>query len=118
MSVKDVCEQRSPEELPNVIHYCQRYALGQYFFGKRRLPGDFLTCQSALLAEPPTDIAEKYDYGKFPGGDTKKFSPQAVKRNAFAVCYLISAVNNAATYFKQHHCDPGTANFNKTMLFN
>ena len=34
----EVCHEKSIEEVPNVIHFCQRYGLGQYFFGKRKLP--------------------------------------------------------------------------------
>jgi len=35
---------------------------------------------------------------------------------AFSVCHIIKAVNEAAIYFKQQHCD-SQANFNKTFTF-
>jgi len=113
----DICDNHNPNDLPNVLHFCQRYAWGPYFFGKRRLPKDFLTCESPLLLEPPKDVLQRYDYAQFPGGDRKEFSETIAKEHAFMICYLIPAVNSAAAYFKQRHCH-GTANMNKVLVFN
>ena len=40
-----------------------------------------------------------------------------VKFNAFMVCAMISALNEAAVYYKDHHCDKATANYNYTYTF-
>jgi hypothetical protein len=113
-----VCEKHPPVDLPHVIHFCQRYGVGDYFFGKRRLPKDFLTCDSPLMTEPPEDLAQKYDYANWPEGKRKDLSPRNAKRNGFVLCYMLPAINAAAVYFKERHCMPGTANFNKTLLVN
>ena len=39
--------------LPNVVHYCQRYGIGPYWFSKRQVPHGIFTCESPLLAAPP-----------------------------------------------------------------
>lgn len=120
MDPSDLCRKDlNPADIPNVLHFCQRYSLGPYFFGKYRLPDSFLTCESPLMTEPPADIALKYTAGYFPDGSVKEYKnkPDLVKRHAFMACQMISAANNAATYFKQHHCgDKG--NFNKTLMYN
>lgn len=100
----------------------KRYALGpDYFFSKYRLKKNFLTCEKNLMEEPPTDIATKYDFFIAPPPSTgkaktpaerKTFSKKQAKREAFMMCGLIYAVNEAATYWKQHNCGKN-ANFNK-----
>jgi peptidyl serine alpha-galactosyltransferase len=111
----EVCSPKSIEDLPNVIHFCQRYGAGPYFFGKRKLPAEFLTCESPLLMETPKSFES--DHIQFPDGQTKKFPPQEMKRHRFVLCNLIPAVNAAASYYKRKHCD-SKANFEKTLAFN
>eukprot|EP00536_Pseudo-nitzschia_multiseries_P011638 jgi/Psemu1/289817/fgenesh1_pg.407_\ len=56
-------------DLPFVLHYCQRYALGRYFFSKYKLPEPvFDDCSSPMLLEPPSNVAELYDWNLFPNG--------------------------------------------------
>ena len=108
-----VCKRHSdydPDKLPNVLHFCQRYALGDYFFGKYRLPKTFLTCESPLLAEPPLDFPTKVTTTRFPDGTSKDYDDKSSIRNAFMLCYMITALNEAATFWKQRHCPEGTAN--------
>jgi hypothetical protein len=100
----------------------KRYALGpDYFFSKYRLKKNFLVCDKDLLEDPPSDIATRYDFfiapppahGKTPSNPEKKtFSKSQAKREAFMMCGLISAVNEAAIYWKKHNCGD-EANFNK-----
>jgi hypothetical protein len=113
-----VCAKHAPKDLPHVIHFCQRYGLGDYFFGKRRLPGSFLSCESPLLAEAPLDIVGNYQYADLPDGKRKDLNSKVAQRNGFVLCYMLPAINEAATYFKQRHCSPGTANLNKTLFVN
>ena len=116
--VSEVCEKQDPSRYPNVLHFCQRYGLGPFFFGKYRFPKNFLSCEAPLLKEPPKTLALDFSDAKFPGGDQpKSWSPKIAKRNAFMLCQMLPALNAAAEYFKRKHCDPSTANFNKTFLF-
>mmetsp|Transcript_23714 Transcript_23714/g.34577 ORF Transcript_23714/g.34577 Transcript_23714/m.34577 type:complete len:511 (+) Transcript_23714:55-1587(+) len=97
--------------LPNVVHFCQRYFVGEWFFSKRRTPKDFFTCESPLFEIPPSDLGENFHYQIPPGNkhneeDPKeKISPQMAKREAFIICALVSGMNEAATFFKKNHCD-------------
>lgn len=114
ISDSEICGDFSEEELPNVLHFCQRYGIGNFFFGKRKLPKDFMSCESPLLAEPP--LLAKYNYANFPGNVKKIWDQAMAKRNAFATCYMLKALNAAAEYYKRQHCDVNTANFNKNLL--
>jgi peptidyl serine alpha-galactosyltransferase len=116
MPDKEICGEFSVEEVPNVLHFCQRYGMGDYFFGKRKLPKDFLSCESPMLAEPPRNVLSKYTFANFPGKQKKDWTKPIAKRNAFTVCYMIKVLNEAADYYKRRHCDLKTANFEKTLL--
>jgi len=123
---EEVCEYASALDykkhaLPNVLHHCQRYMLGKHFFGKRRLPKDFFTCESPMLVQVPGDIALKYDYRippppHKPPGEKKPVSKYVAKREAFMLCALTAALNEASEHFKRHACEgvKGT-NYNKSM---
>jgi hypothetical protein len=114
----NVCKRNgdyNPENLPNVLHFCQRYALGDYFFGKYRLPKNFLTCESPLLVEPPHDFPTKTSITRFPDGETEENDDKRSIRNAFMVCYMISAMNEAAQFWKERHCPAGTANLEQAI---
>jgi peptidyl serine alpha-galactosyltransferase len=107
--------------LPQVVHYCQRYFLGPYFFNKYKLPKQFLSCDQALIKDPilteGTLIATRYSTAVTPNGEMNIISPVHRKRHAFVLCQTISKVNAAVTYWKKQHCDAATANFNKTYEF-
>lgn len=117
LSEVEVCEKQDPSRYPNVIHYCQRYGLGKFFFGKYRFPNDFLSCESPLLKEPPKTLAKDHKDAVFPGGERKVWNGNLHKENAFMLCHLIPALNAAGEYYKRQQCDPKTANFNKTLTF-
>uniref|UniRef100_A0A7S4ITT2 Uncharacterized protein n=1 Tax=Odontella aurita TaxID=265563 RepID=A0A7S4ITT2_9STRA len=112
---EEVCEYASNLDhkvhaLPNVMHLCQRYMLGKHFFGKRRLPKDFFTCESPMLIEVPGDIALKYDYRippppHKPPGEKKPVSKKIVKRETFMLCAVTTALNEASEFFKRHACE-------------
>eukprot|EP00980_Cylindrotheca_fusiformis_P020975 scaffold7987_cov200-Cylindrotheca_fusiformis.AAC.4 len=115
---KDVCDNFPKSEYPHVIHYCQRYVLGKWFIGKYRLRKDFISCDAPLLTVPPGDIALKYTKGIFPGNhQVREMNPRHVKGNAFMVCKMIKALNEAAVYYKDHHCDKATANYDYSYTF-
>lgn len=107
--------------LPHVIHYCQRYMNGDWFFGKKRIPTDFFSCDSPLLEVPPMDLAVKFDYKMPPPphprpGEKLPISKQLAKRNAFSLCAMTAFLNEASTYFKSHACHgKHDQNLQKTM---
>ena len=101
---------------PIALHYCQRYGLGGWFFGKRRVPKDFFFCKSPLLKSPDADLKiTAYDYW-IPPPPSKGQKPEAKrminnvirrKREAFMLCFLIRVMNEASTFFKKNHCTDG-----------
>lgn len=105
--------------VPSVIHFCQRYALGKdWFFGKRRVPKDIFTCESPLLAEPPSNLATLFDWKQPPGQKNRKqINEKHAKREAFILCTLIGLTNEAATFYKlaNDFCPAKSANLEKTM---
>ena len=109
-------------QVPQVLHYCQRYFLGPYFFSKYKLPKDFLSCGQPLLKDPldheGAKFAAIYDSSVTPNNQLNKLSKVDAKRHAFMLCYIISIMNEAIMYWKQHHCtaddDP---NYSKDFLF-
>jgi len=108
--------------LPQVLHYCQRYFLGPWFFSKYKLPKDFLSCGQPLLKDPldhdGVHFVSMYNSSVTPNHQFNQISPRDVKRHAFALCYTISIMNEAVQYWKEHHCRAeDNANYSKTFLF-
>lgn len=104
--------------LPSVLHFCQRYGVGdRAFFAKKKLPHDFFSCESPLIEEPPMDIGSgKYLYRKPPFLDTTvSYSATVEKREAFAICAMTGFLNQAALFFKQKHCDGSKTNVKKEI---
>jgi len=71
------------------------------------------------LTVPPEDIALKYTSAVSPSdGKIKKYTnSKAIKGNAFMLCAMINALNSAAIYYKDHHCDKATANYEYSYVF-
>ena len=113
---EDVCYNVPQEQRPHVLHYCQEYSLGTWAIGKYSLPTNLLTCFSNLLAEPPGDVAVRFNYSILPGTTERKYGPApwSSHREAFLLCTMISGLNDAAEFFKKAHCKPRTANFEKS----
>lgn len=111
-------------KMPIVLHYCQRYFIGKFFFSKYRLKKRFISCETPLLTMPPKNVHLEYDYWVRPPPDlgashpmeVKKISSAQAKREAFMLCGLISSMNDAARYFKMHHCE-GNGNFSEVYNF-
>ena len=121
-SRRDMCTPGAipKERLPHVLHYCQRYILGKYVIGKHRVPHTFLSCEDPLFVEPPPDIGEKYNFAIEPDRkeDVKKDLPvTTISNHAFMLCHLLPILNEAAIYFKDHHCEGKTVNREKTLVF-
>eukprot|EP00550_Attheya_septentrionalis_P012347 CAMPEP_0198303920 /NCGR_PEP_ID=MMETSP1449-20131203/57131_1 /TAXON_ID=420275 /ORGANISM="Attheya septentrionalis, Strain CCMP2084" /LENGTH=394 /DNA_ID=CAMNT_0044006427 /DNA_START=502 /DNA_END=1686 /DNA_ORIENTATION=- len=92
--------------LPTVIHYCQRYLVGSSFFAKREMPHDFFTCESPLLLEPQSNLATlDFTLSMDIFEQKETLDKRTAKRDAFMICAIIAALNNASLYFKEQHCE-------------
>mmetsp|Transcript_5179 Transcript_5179/g.8521 ORF Transcript_5179/g.8521 Transcript_5179/m.8521 type:complete len:511 (-) Transcript_5179:53-1585(-) len=119
---KDACLADIPtNNLPFVMHYCQRYALGRWFFSKYKLREDYFQCDAPLMAEPPKNVGEIFDWYMFPNGiEWKDYSP--TRKNHFIVlhgwmlCVVVYSLNEVAIELKKKHCN-ASANFEKTWHF-
>ena len=99
--------------LPSVVHLCQRYFIGkEWFFSKRKVPGDLYDCEVPLFDEPPDDVA-LLDFKWAPGGQKKSLKPYEANREAFMVCYLFRLLNDAATFYKSNACPANQRNLQK-----
>jgi hypothetical protein len=122
VSAQEICQPGAvpQDKLPFVLHYCQRYLLGKWFIGKYKLPKDFISCESPLLVVPPPDIATTYNFAISPGnGEVIAMNEIHVKRHAFMLCNFIPALNEAARFYKEHHCKDGgnPPNLEETFTF-
>jgi peptidyl serine alpha-galactosyltransferase len=131
LSPKEVCDpalRTAPEttsaaqHLPQVLHFCQRYYLGPYFFSKYRLPWNFLTCEQPLLLDPMEQnhaqaISLLYDSSTTPDGTFYSLPEWERGRQAFILCHIIGTLNDAATFWKQQHCHPNTTTINLEKVY-
>ena len=119
-SIESLHSPESTLPLPTVIHFCQRYIIGNNFFGKRKVPKQFFTCEHPLLAIPSDDL-DTLDY-KFSTDSKTKNEKQLLRsgqnvREAFVICTVTRVMNEAAEFFKNNGCDvndPST-NLEKTL---
>jgi hypothetical protein len=123
LPINQTCEPSETANLPFILHYCKRYFIGKWFFSKYRLRKNFVSCGVDLLQMPPSNITSlRHHYsppasrGK-PMGKKETLSPQQAKREVFMLCHMIAKINEAVEYYKNHHCDPITANFSRTYNF-
>mmetsp|Transcript_17211 Transcript_17211/g.19652 ORF Transcript_17211/g.19652 Transcript_17211/m.19652 type:complete len:527 (+) Transcript_17211:223-1803(+) len=103
--------------VPSVIHFCQRYAIGDWFFGKRKMVKDFFECESPLMEFPPEDVIEKSLFKHIFNDKEKELTQVQARREGFMVCGILGALNDAATFFKEHSCN-GDASYAKTVNLN
>jgi hypothetical protein len=104
------------DKVPQVIHFCQRYSIGEYFLSKYKLPVEILSCDFPLLELPPLDYAAYTNYSHYGDDSVVRWEgrqQKALYLNAYMVCALMPAINKAAKFFKDHHCPHG-ANYNQT----
>jgi hypothetical protein len=80
-----------------------------------------LSCDKALIKLPPPNVHE-LDYAVPPPRDDGKPSDEArssvepgrAKREAYMLCHVMSAVNEAVKRFKELACPDGSGNLNET----
>ncbi len=112
--------------LPIALHYCKRYLLHTWFFSKYRLKKHYVSCETPLLQMPPTDLVrQNYTYSLQPPPNRHKgpwdpplsnITSHQAKREAFMICQLIRAVNDAASHFKNTSCSNPNWNSNYTFF--
>jgi hypothetical protein len=92
--------------------------VGDVLFSKYRMPHDIFSCEKPLLIEPIEKEAMSPENAYKRDGQNilkkNELNPKMHKRHAFSACAMTSAVNEAALFFKKHHCKPEVAN--KTRL--
>jgi len=100
----------SHRKLPSFIHFCQNYRLGEYMFGKRRVPpAVFSDCGHPYLEEASRDIGQ-VDYYLHPLGNPRRENPLGIptlgvrKRTASIVCLATWHVNAAAKRARDVFC--------------
>ncbi|KAL7431266.1 hypothetical protein ACHAXM_003999 [Skeletonema potamos] len=102
--------------LPTLLHYCQTYGIAKVLFEKRSIPQNVFSCQSPLLKEPPTDpMSSQNSYIMDMRGNRQDLDIKHQKRHVFASCAITSAMNEAALFFKLHHCGKSEANTEKKI---
>jgi hypothetical protein len=95
------------------------YGVGDVLFSKYSIPTDILTCEKPLLVEPIEEeaMSSKNAHKRERVGNKKKdLNPKEHKRNAFSTCAMTSVVNEAALFFKKHHCKPEEANEERLIM--
>jgi hypothetical protein len=93
----------------------------QWFFSKYRLKKNILSCDKSLLQLPPRNVHElnyavppPRDDGKPSGESRSSVDAFQAKREAYMLCHIMSAVNEAVRRFKELSCPDGSANLNET----
>ena len=101
-----VCSPAADAKLPIVLHYCKRYFLERFFFGKYRLRKNYLSCDTPLLTRPTNRILDSAYYVPIPEANGRpkpadQAETQAMtdrrqrKRELFMLCGLIEKINEA-----------------------
>mmetsp|Transcript_40926 Transcript_40926/g.96041 ORF Transcript_40926/g.96041 Transcript_40926/m.96041 type:complete len:548 (-) Transcript_40926:190-1833(-) len=115
----NLLDKNKNSPLPLTMHYCQRYFVGDYFFGKRKLPTDIFSCASEMMEVPPLDLPHMLVEKRPPGKDhqTLALSSKAAKGNAFMICGIAKMINEAADFYKKHDplCNSTDMNMKQTM---
>ena len=87
--------------LPNTLHYCQRYEQADHFFGKRKVPHDFFSCDRAHL---PLDVDHIIDDLR-----AETVVKPAKLRTAFMLCHIIPMMNSFLDTYQRDVCPHGLA---------
>ena len=92
--------------VPHVLHFCQRYHQGPYFFSKYNLPTDFVSCHHPLLKVPAKseDILQYSTSRLIDGQPVSNIPPLHRRRHSFMLCQLLQRMNRVARYYKDQHC--------------
>jgi hypothetical protein len=92
------------DPVTNVIHYCQTYHLGDWFFSKYKLTSNFFSCECPLFAFPPANLGN-FNYTATSKGEKNFSDEKNSKREAFMLCGIVSLLNQASLFFKSSYCE-------------
>lgn len=113
----NVCDvENYGEEVPYVIHFCQRYSIGEFFLSKYKVPPGILSCDHKMFELPPKGIAAYTNYSHYGDGSIVTYTEdkkRSMYRQGYMVCSLMDGFNKAAKFFKDHNC-PSGANYDAT----
>jgi peptidyl serine alpha-galactosyltransferase len=115
---EQICHRSTKRFTPQVLHFCQRYSIGDYFISKYMYP-DLIQCDTPLVRLPEKDAAVRYNFSHYGDGTTDTWPEKKEhlkNKNAFMVCMLLPAINDAARYYKTNHCSE-RANYNETWEY-
>lgn len=103
-------------DVPQVLHFCQRYSIDEYFISKYKVPTDLLSCDFPLIKLPPPTIAATAQTSHYGDNSLHTWRESDIHkyRHAFMVCQIFQSLNAAATFWKDHHCTGKTANYDKS----
>ena len=106
----------SYDSFPSVLHYCQFFRAGEFGFQKRRLTRlNPFSCESPMMLVLPKNLGT-VNY-KNRDGEIIKLSPRQAKRNAFMLCTIHNALNEAMLDYKTRMCDENndSINYNRSV---
>jgi hypothetical protein len=113
----DADARKSLPNVPHVLHFCQRYGIGENFLSKHVIPDLITSCDTPVVKLPPKGIVFT-NYSHYGDGSVEVWQDKTRKhqyRNAYMICTLLPALHDAALYYKKKHCD--NPNFEETWNF-
>ena len=106
-AIGDAAARKALPNVPHVLHFCHRYAIGEHFISKHMIPDLITSCDTPLVKLPPKDIALT-NYSHYGDDSVEIWQDKTRKqqyRNAYMICTLLQALHDASLYYKQKHCD-------------
>jgi hypothetical protein len=84
--------------IPNFLHFCQVYHVGDWFWSKYHAPGEYLSCEYPLMATPPMNLGSNYtdcQQGLGNREKRKEISPFRKAQNAFMICAMSTVLQES-----------------------
>lgn len=84
---EQICHRTEKKYTPHVLHFCQRYSIGDFFISKYMYP-DLIQCDTPLIRLPEQDSAVRYNYSHYGDGTTDNWPEKKSHlkyKNAFMV---------------------------------
>lgn len=109
--------QKEPRRLPTFLHYCEIYQSETWYFRKREVPHDqVLSCSAPLFAEPGPQLLDKR-IAEAKGASLSTLTQWDLQalRQAWFLCTLLSALNEAVSGLRGQLCHDGVFNASKSL---
>jgi hypothetical protein len=106
-AICDAEARKSLANVPHVLHFCHRYAIGEHFISKHVIPDLITSCDTPLVKLPPKEITFT-NYSHYGDNSVEVWQDKTRKRqyrNAYMICTLLEALHDASLYYKQKHCE-------------